>query len=195
MSNESKEPEQPSSGEQAIDRRAWSRERQLFAAGIGCRGGGGTGCGCLAGRRSAWQACKSRGRGVLAARHLPRFGGTDEDPDGGIGRTAWFRQRGADRRENRRQRRSRDTGVFALFGPDHAGHRRPGRQRQGRCAARDAGGIGIRAGAKRSCNCRLPGEARAPQRSSQARAIRGQRWQLAGLAIRADRLDGGADIR
>lgn len=35
MSNESKEPEQRSSGQEAINRRAWSRERQLLTAGIG----------------------------------------------------------------------------------------------------------------------------------------------------------------
>jgi cobalt-zinc-cadmium efflux system membrane fusion protein len=35
MSNEPERPEQPSSGQEAINRRAWSRERQLFAAGIG----------------------------------------------------------------------------------------------------------------------------------------------------------------
>jgi len=35
MSNEPGEPEQPSSGQQAINRRAWPRERQLLAAGIG----------------------------------------------------------------------------------------------------------------------------------------------------------------
>ena len=35
MSNAPGEPERPSSGRQAINRRAWPREKQLFAAGIG----------------------------------------------------------------------------------------------------------------------------------------------------------------
>jgi cobalt-zinc-cadmium efflux system membrane fusion protein len=35
MSNASGEPEQPSSGQEAINRRAWPRDRQLLAAGIG----------------------------------------------------------------------------------------------------------------------------------------------------------------
>jgi cobalt-zinc-cadmium efflux system membrane fusion protein len=35
MSNDSREPEQPSSGQEAINRRAWPRERQLLTAGIG----------------------------------------------------------------------------------------------------------------------------------------------------------------
>jgi membrane fusion protein, heavy metal efflux system len=35
MSNASGEPEQPSGGQEAIDRRAWPREKQLLAAGIG----------------------------------------------------------------------------------------------------------------------------------------------------------------
>jgi cobalt-zinc-cadmium efflux system membrane fusion protein len=35
MSNESKQPEQPSSGQEALNRRAWPRDKQLLAAGIG----------------------------------------------------------------------------------------------------------------------------------------------------------------
>ena len=35
MSNESKQPEQPSSGQEAINRRAWSRDKQLLVSGVG----------------------------------------------------------------------------------------------------------------------------------------------------------------
>ena len=66
--------------------------------------------------------------------------------------------------------RPRDAGVLALFGPGDAGHRRIGRYRQSRRAARDARGLGVRAGAERSAAPRrLRSSSRASTRPASTR--------------------------
>jgi hypothetical protein len=126
---------EPSSGQQAIAQRAWSRQRQVRTVAI-----------------ASAPYCNALPRGETPApghRNLrPDDRATTQNLHDRDRRHARLRQRGTDRRQDCGQRRSDDAALLALLGPRRALDRGLGRPRQAGRAARDRGCDRIRASAR-----------------------------------------------
>ncbi len=190
MTNAEGDPGQSPSGQESIDRRAWSRERQLRAVGIAVAA-------AIAIVLGTWAGGRLFGRHEAPPAEAPAPPGTFRATPQQLKtltvesvQAAWVRQRGIDRRQDRGQRRSRHAGVFALFGAGHPGHRGAGRYRQSR--ARRLPPWKHPSSCRRRTTCKSAAAQVKLARINETRKhalVRGQGRQPAGLAAGAGRPD------